>query len=111
MKGSGVANVIRNLKRWEAMKMAGLDGLGRLTAAEAAAKSKAEHPWKNQSHHAEQGLYGKWRAEDKVIEHGHRVDYGVHLELGFNGRYAILEPTINAIKNTWYENVKRIMEH
>jgi len=107
---NGAANVIRNLKAWEAKKMAGLDGLGRVTAAEVAAKSKAEKKWKDQTGDAKRGLYGKWRAKDKVIEHGHRVSYGVHLELGFNGRYSILEPTINAVKNDYWNNIKRIMD-
>ena len=111
MRDSGVGKVIRNLRNWEAKKMAGIDGIGRLTASEAATKSKAEAKWTDRTSNARQGLYGRWRAKDKIIEHGHRVDYGVHLELGFNGRFAILEPTINAIKNAWYNNVKRIMEH
>ena len=120
MIDNGSANVIRNMRAWGAMKMAGIDGLGRLTAAEAATKAKAEAPWQpnykpprpmKYTGNARQGLYGRWRAMDKVIELGHRVTYGVHLELGFNGRFSILEPTINAIKNAWFVNVKRIMEH
>lgn len=109
MRDNGISNVIRNLRKWEAKKMAGIDGLGRLTAAEAAAKSKAEAKWTDRTGNARQGLYGRWRKEDKVIEHGHRISYGVHLELGFNGRFSILEPTINAIKNKWWQNVKRII--
>jgi len=111
MRDNGAGNVIRNMRIWEAKKMAGIDGLGRKTSGEAAAKSKAEARWIDRTSNARQGLYGKWRPKDKVIEHGHRVTYGVHLELGFNGRYSILEPTINAIKNDWWHNVKRIMEH
>ena len=111
MINNGSANVIRNMRAWGTMKMAGIDGLGRVTAAKAATRSKNFACWINQTGNARQGLYGKWRAKDKVIEHGHRVDYGVHLELGFNGRYAILEETINAIKNDYWLNVKRHMEH
>jgi len=110
MRDNGAGNVIRNMRAWEAKKMAGLTGLGIKTASEAATHSKTFACWIDQTGDARRGLYGKWRPKDKVIEHGHRVDYGPHLELGFNGRYSILEPTINAIKNDWWNNVKRIME-
>lgn len=108
----GTSNVLANLSRWGNKKMAGVQGVGMIIASEAAAKSKANHPWKNQTHHAEQGLYGKfrWEGTKGIIEHGHRVDYGPALELARDGKYAILEKTLNSLRQKFYNRVKQIME-
>jgi len=110
MAGSSIVNA--NIDRWLQMKMAGVQGVGTIISAEAAAKSKANHPWKNQTHHAEQGLYGKfrWEGTKGIIEHGHRVDYGPALELAHDGKYAILEKTLNDLRQEFLSSVKRIME-
>ena len=109
MSGSNIVNA--NLDRWFQMKMAGMQGVGTIIASEAAAKSKANHPWENQTHHAEQGLYGKVRKEGTkfIIEHGHRVDYGVYLELANDGKHAVLEKTLNSLRQEFYNRVKQIM--
>jgi len=108
----GTSQVLNNLDRWYQKKMAGVQGVGMIIAAEAAKKSKANRPWKDQTHHAKQGLYGKVRKEDTkfIIEHGHRVDYGVWLELAKDGKYAILEKTLNELKPEFLSRVKQIME-
>jgi len=108
----GMSGVLRNLDRFYKKKMAGVQGVGTIISAKAATKSKADHPWKNQTHHAEQGLYGKfrWEGTQGIIEHGHRVDYGVWLELAHDGKYAILEKTLNELKPEFVNRVKQIME-
>lgn len=108
----GMSGVLGNLGKLYQKKMAGVQGVGTIIAAEAASKSKANHPWENQTHHAEQGLYGKfrWKGTQGIIEHGHRVDYGVWLELARDGKYAILEKTLNELKPEFLARVKQIME-
>ena len=110
MSGSNIVNA--NLDRWARQKMAGVQGVGTIIAAEAAKESKANHPWKNDTHHAEQGLYGKftWKGTKGIIEHGHRVDYGPALELANDGKYGILEKKLNSRRLVVYNRVKRIME-
>ena len=109
MSGSNIVNA--NLDRWYKQRLAGVQGVGMITASEAAAKSKANHPWENQTHHAEQGLYGKVRKEGTkfIIEHGHRVDYGVYLELANDGKHAVLEKTLNSLRGEFYNRIKQIM--
>ena len=37
------------------------------------------------------------------------LDYGVFLELANDGKYAILQPTINKFKDTWFKSIERVM--
>jgi len=108
----GMNTVFNNLNRLYKKKMAGVQGVGTIIAAKAAEKSKANRPWKDRTHHAKQGLYGKFRWEGTrgIIEHGHRVDYGVWLELARDGKYAILEKTLSSLRQEFYNRVKQIME-
>lgn len=110
MSGSDKVNV--NLDKWAARKMAGVQGVGTIIASEAAAQSKANRPWKDHTRHARQGLYGKVRREGSkfIIEHGHRVDYGPALELANDGKYGILEKTLNSLKRKFLNMVRQIME-
>ena len=110
MSGSNIVNA--NLDKWLQMKMAGVQGVSTIIASEAATKAKANHPWKNQTHHAEQGLYGKfgWEGTKGIISLGHRVDYGPALELANDGKFAILEKTLNSLRQKFYNMVKKIME-
>jgi len=110
LKGTG--QVLNNLDRWYQKKMAGVQGVGMIIAAEAAKKSKANRPWKDDTHDAKKGLYGKfrWQGTQGIIEHGHRVNYGVYLELARDGKYAILEPTLNSLRGEFLNRVKQIME-
>lgn len=109
---AGLNNVLANLNRWGNKKMAGVQGVGMIIAAEAAKKSKANRPWKDDTHNAKQGLYGKfsWKGTQGIIEHGHRVDYGPALELAHDGKYGILEKTLNSLRQEFYNRVKQIME-
>ena len=108
----GTSTVLANLDRWGNLKMAGVQGVCTILASEFAAEAKAEHPWKNQTHHAEQGLYGKfrWDGSSAIIELGHRVDYGPALELANDGKYGILEKKLNSRRLVVYNRVKSIME-
>lgn len=108
----GMSRVLANLDRWRDKRMAGVQGVGMIIAAEAAKKSKANRPWKDDTHNAKQGLYGKfrWEGTQGIIEHGHRVNYGVWLELAHDGKYAILEKTLNELSPEFRNRVKQIME-
>ena len=66
----GMSGVLRNLDRWRDKRMAGVQGVGMIIAADAAKKSKANRPWTDRTHHAKQGLYGKfrWEGTQGIIE-------------------------------------------
>lgn len=54
-------------------------------------------PWKDQTGNARIGLFAKaghQKGQRHWIDLGHRVSYGIWLEIRFNGRYAIVLPTL-----------------
>lgn len=118
LKGTG--QVLTNLDRWYQKKMAGVQGVGMITAVEATAKAKREAPWqpiykppipRKITGNARQGLFGKfrWEGTKGIISLGHRVDYGVWLELANSGRFAILEKTLNSLRKKFYDRIKQII--
>lgn len=77
--------------------------------------AKTNKPWTDRTGHARQRLVG-WVEVlmNKVRIHiGHGVDYGVYLELCNERRYAILQPTVNAVSKEvleGYEELTRYMK-
>jgi len=57
---------------------------------------KAEAPWEDQTGAARQGLTAKGHREgtNHVIDLYYTVDYGFWLEVKWNGRFAIIQPTM-----------------
>ena len=75
--------------------------------------AKLNRPWTDRTGHARQRLVG-WveMFSDKVRIHiGHGVDYGVYLELAHEKRYAILQPTVNALSKEVLEGFKELMRY
>ena len=89
----------------------------RMFAQEGAKKfqnyAKQHRPWVDRTGHARQRLVG-WveMFSDKARIHiGHGVDYGVYLELCNEKRYAILQPTINAMSAEVLEGFKELTRY
>lgn len=59
--------------------------------------AKQNRPWTDRTGHARQRLKGFVEKLDNVLRVGvaHGVDYGTHLELEHEKRYAILKPTLD----------------
>lgn len=75
--------------------------------------AKNNRPWTDRTGHARQRLVG-WveMFSDKVRIHiGHGVDYGVYLELAHEKRFAILQPTVNAMSQEVLEGFKELMRY
>lgn len=75
--------------------------------------AKNNRPWTDRTGHARQRLVG-WveMFSNKVRIHiGHGVDYGVYLELAHEKRYAILQPTVNALSKEILEGFKELMRY
>jgi len=85
------------------------DSFGKGTL-EAYAKSNA--PWTDRTTLARKGLHGGAFLDAKTVVTyiAHTMSYGVHLEKGKAGRYAILKPTMDKHKGELRNQVKRYWE-
>lgn len=65
-------------------------------AIEALEYAKANAPWEDRTGYAREGLDTNVEMQDQVIvwDLFHTMDYGLYLETRWNGRYAIIMPTL-----------------
>lgn len=73
--------------------------------------AKTHRPWTDRTGHAKQRLVG-WveTLPNRVrIIIGHGVNYGVFLELCHEKRFAILQPTVNALSREIVQSYKRLI--
>lgn len=89
----------------------------RMFAQEGAKKfenyAKKNRPWTDRTGHARQRLTGWVEVlTNKVrIYIGHGVDYGIYLELCHEKRYAILQPTVNALSKEVLKGYKELTRY
>jgi hypothetical protein len=109
---AGLNVVLSNLKKWENMKKAGLEGLARTAGAGMQGYARINAPWINRTGHARQGLKGGMRKEGQDIFAyiAHSVDYGIYLELCKDGRYEILTPTRDKFAPEVRKQAERLMK-
>lgn len=92
-----------------------------LRAANAAAQSMAPEvenymkinaPWTDRTSNARNGLAARaYRSGDEIgIVLFHQVPYGIWLETRFGGKYAIIEPTIEAMSPKVMARFERILD-
>jgi hypothetical protein len=76
--------------------------------AEQTAKDNA--PWKDQTGDARKLLKGKTIDDGEAIgiQLVHRVEYGKHLETAHSGRYAILKPTIEGLRERFFQAARQV---
>jgi hypothetical protein len=107
-----MGTVLANLEAWKEGKKVALAAYGQMIAApKLEAYAKANRPWRDQSSAARAGLKGGavFRGNKVVVYIAHSVSYGPYLEVCNDGRYAILDPTIEANVKEIYEGYRRIM--
>lgn len=97
MADSGLNEVCSNQKKWAERRKAAIVALALNWAGELEGRAKKNAPWTDRTGNARNGLFGNVSVskDEAVIVLGHSMEYGVFLELANDGRYAILQPTIN----------------
>lgn len=116
---SGSAQVIGNIKKWQKMKKAGIEGVARVTAANATNYAKERKSWIDQTGNARAGLHGgfyweSWEGIEKSILKvfvAHSMEYGIYLELANDGNYAILEESIKKYQDSFFKGVDKIVRY
>jgi len=73
---------------------------------------KINAPWDDQTGNARNGLAARaYRDKDEIgIVLYHQVPYGIWLETRFGGKYAIIEPTIQAMSPKVMARYERILD-
>jgi len=107
-----IQNINLNLDRWHKEKKAGIAAVGQNVKANAERKAKQDAIWKDRTGNARQGLQGNsfWElATVFKITLGHTVEYGPYLELANDGKYAVLERTLNSLRGELYRNIKMML--
>lgn len=97
MAGSGISWDDRlRLKALNAKSLAVLAAAAGKTATDAQAYMRANASWQDQTGNARNGLNAKVvrRGNTVAVVCHHSVDYGIYLEVRWNGRYEIIRPTI-----------------
>jgi hypothetical protein len=109
---SGSAKVIENMYAWKELKIAGLEGLGRVAGANMQNYARSTARWQNHTGNARAGLNGGfvWDNKNAIVFIAHSMSYGVFLELCNSGKYAILEETRDKFKSEVYQQADRMMK-
>jgi len=113
---AGLVQVLGNLGKWAVEKRAGIEAVARVTGTNMQnyARSRAHNVWHKQTGAARAGLHGGsfWQNPFMLmIFIAHSMSYGIYLELAHDRKYAILEESRDKFKDSFYNGVKRIMEH
>lgn len=82
-------------------------------APDVEAYMKQNAPWTDQTGNARNGLAARAYSQGEeigiVLSQG--VDYGIYLETRFSGRYAIIQPTIDAMGPVVQRRFEHLLDH
>lgn len=108
---TGLNNVLRNLNTHVTDMVKELESVSSGYAKAMEVYAKANRPWTDRTGMARRGLFGYVLSEPTRIRTriAHQVHYGVYLELGFQGRFAILQPTVSQHIAEYYRDVERVV--
>jgi len=111
---SGLGTVLGNLNKWAVEKKAGCEATAKVTAVAMQNYARTNKRWQDRTGNARAGLNGGSFWQNPfilMIFIAHSMSYGVMLELSKDRKYAILEEARDKFKDSFYNGVKRIMEH
>ncbi len=108
-----VDGIIQNILNQNEKSLKALEAYGEVVGKELEAYAKSNRPWTDRTGEARKSLKGDSEkvSDEKVrctISHG--VDYGVFLEMCNERKYAILEPTIEAVSPKVLKGLDKIFK-
>jgi len=104
--------IIEGIEAYEKRLPPAIAALLRYYAPQMESFAKAYAPWTDRTGNARQSLFTIVDDQKKkvVLYLSHGMEYGVYLELRWQGKYAIIMPTIGLFEGTVWDAVKRLME-
>lgn len=112
IKITGDDLVFKNLNKVAIRTIANAVEATKYTAAEMEVYAKQSAPWTDRTSLARKRLYAQMNNNLPELEIviGHRMEYGIYLELSNLGKYRIIEPTVNKYRSIWINRLGSILE-
>lgn len=106
----GLNDVFKELDKFERRMINAGEAGASLTAVEMANYAKKNRNWKDRTNVARNSLTGSSERSGNTIRTALAmgVFYGVYLELSNAGRYAIIQRTVDAHRQKFQDNVKKL---
>ena len=108
----GFVSVSKNLRSTEAKFQRNMDVMVGAFAGRLEAKAAKDRPWTDRTNDARNSITGTWKRTDigwlVVLAIG--VEYGVFLELAHGGKYRVIRPTVDAMRQEFRKIPKDAME-
>ena len=94
------STLARNMGIYGGKVLVAVHAVAQFVATKMEAYSRQNAPWTDRTGNARSGLFGV--VDEDIargivtiyLAHGHTIHYGMALELGYGGKYAIIMPTI-----------------
>lgn len=105
--------VRRNIQRAPERLDAAMAAIITRNAAVGESRMKSLARWTDRTGNARQGLHGvadRDKLNYYMVVLAHAVSYGVYLETRYNGRYAIIEPTVVYVGNKVMQETANLFE-
>ena len=106
------SNMLSGIAEKELKTKAALGLFADSTAKKMERHAKTNYPWTPRSGRAHQSLNSswKWQGSKIIISLAHGVEYGVYLEFCNEKKYAIIQPTIDAISPDALKGLENILK-
>lgn len=110
MSVRGLDDVFKSLDKFERRMINAGEAGAQLTATQMSASAKSTRPWKDRTNVARNSITGSAERVGSRIRTALAIGvfYGVYLELANAGKYAIVQRTVDAHRQKFQENVKKL---
>ncbi len=107
----GTKQVTDNLSRWAENRIRGIADFDVFTASQVQTNARTNAIWNNITGDARKGLTGLATVKLPMmfISLFHKMIYGKWLELANDGKFGILEKTLNEKRAEWFKGIRRLM--
>lgn len=95
---TGVPQMMGRMQTYQGRVLFAVEQVANYFAVVFEQQAKQNAPWQDRTANARQNLHAWVEVASEIVTLylSHGVDYGLYLEVGFAGRYAVIMPTIEA---------------
>lgn len=111
---AGSQAVIAKMWSWATLKRAGCEAVSLVASSNAVNYAKTNYRWQPRTGYAHGSIHGGFFWESPTVLKAyvaHSAEYGIYLELANDRHYAILEEAISEVQDSWFNGIKKVMDH